>query len=445
MIGEKWLSDVIFTNVQSSADLSKVKRAASGDFNTVDLSRAVNQDVINELTVKSWQAKAGGRKSTMVFCVDIDHLQALAETFRKYGIQTKCVTGTTKPNERSQIVDDFRAGRFPVLLNCSVFTEGTDIPNIDCILLARPTRSRNLLVQMIGRGMRLFPGKKDCHVIDMASSLVAGIVTVPTLFGLHPGVLLENANAKDLKNRQVLPEVLCADDMVTPDALKGKLPKTVTFTDYDSIFDLISDRSTERHIRSLSKLAWVQVNSKRHILTNQDGSYISITCDTTSGNEDVSPNISEAPKEGLSEQPLYAIHYFRKTQGFPSDAAKKWRPIARAVEVGTASTLEDAVHAADTFAKETFPWAMMQSRASWRSADATEGQLKFLNKVRNIDSISGKTMTKGQAADMITKIKFGAQGRFEKMKSLQRQEEKEVEKEEKMRRKVEVKVGPVEK
>ena len=79
-----------------------------------------------------------------------------------------------------------------MLVNCGVFTEGTDIPNIDCVLLARPTKSRNLLVQMIGRGMRLHPGKINCHIIDMIGSIERGIVTVPTLMGLDPDEILDN-------------------------------------------------------------------------------------------------------------------------------------------------------------------------------------------------------------------------------------------------------------
>ena len=89
-----------------------------------------------------------------------------------------------------------------------VFTEGTDIPNIDCVIIARPTRSRNLFTQMvsqlhllphqsrclqsgqIGRGMRLSPesGKEDCHIIDLVDSQerVGGVMNVPSLLGLRP-------------------------------------------------------------------------------------------------------------------------------------------------------------------------------------------------------------------------------------------------------------------
>ena len=84
----------------------------------------------------------------------------------------------------------------------AILTEGADIPNIDCVLLARPTRSRNLLIQMIGRGLRLHPGKNDCHIIDMVATLDTGVISTPTLFGLHPDELLESARAKNLREKK---------------------------------------------------------------------------------------------------------------------------------------------------------------------------------------------------------------------------------------------------
>ena len=182
MIGEKWLSDVIFTTVQSKADVSGVRKGPAGDFQVADLSRAVNTLETNEITVRAWMARATGRQSTLVFCVDLAHVSDLTATFRRRGIQAKLITGDTPKLVRRERLDAFKNRQYPVLVNCGVFTEGTDIPNIDCVVLARPTKSRNLLVQMIGRGMRLYPGKENCHIIDMVASLEAGIVTTPTLY-----------------------------------------------------------------------------------------------------------------------------------------------------------------------------------------------------------------------------------------------------------------------
>ena len=367
MIGENWLSEVIFTTVQSKADISKVKRGYNGDFQPSELSQVVNTEHINEVTVRSWLAKAPGRKSTLVFCVDLDHVEGLTNTFRKHGIDARFVTGDTPKSERTESLEDFKAGRFPVLVNCGVFTEGTDIPNIDCVLLARPTKSRNLLVQMIGRGMRLHPGKKDCHIIDMVASLETGIVTVPTLFGLDPQELVEDARVHDLKSlagrkeaeelrKQKINEAVSAERNSAAPA--GRI---VTFTDYDSVFDLIEDTSGEQNVRRLSPFSWVCVDKDKYILANSNGSYIKLE---KSSNE----------TSGIEEYVVSEIAALNK--------AISRVPYARPRLIAQAITFTDALHAADTFASKKYPFQFINRRQAWRRQPATDGQLAFLNKLR---------------------------------------------------------------
>ena len=151
MINEKWLTDVIFTTVSIRADLSNIKSKAGGDFQTAALSRAINTPENNEATFLAWKERAGDRKATLIFCVDVKHIHDLTNTFRRHGIESYFVTGESATKARSATLDAFKRGEYPVLLNCGVFTEGTDIPSVDCVVLARPTKSRNLLVQMIGK------------------------------------------------------------------------------------------------------------------------------------------------------------------------------------------------------------------------------------------------------------------------------------------------------
>ncbi|KAI5297769.1 hypothetical protein KEM55_004260, partial [Ascosphaera atra] len=198
MIKDKWLADAVFTTIKSYADLSRVSKASGGDFNTTELSIAVNTETINDIIVRSWLQRASHRRSTLVFGVDIEHVRCLTEAFRKQGVDARYITSKSPKDLRTKELEAFRNFEFPVLLNCGLFTEGTDIPNIDCVILARPTRSKNLLIQMVGRGLRLYPGKKDCHIIDIVGSLETGIVTTPTLFGLHPDEGLKEVSAEDM-------------------------------------------------------------------------------------------------------------------------------------------------------------------------------------------------------------------------------------------------------
>lgn len=85
-----------------------------------------------------------------------------------------------------------------LLLNgliAGILTEGADFPGIDCVLLARPTKSMNLFLQMMGRGLRLSPetGKDNCLIVDLVGNSTRGIVCTPTLFGLDPALVIESA------------------------------------------------------------------------------------------------------------------------------------------------------------------------------------------------------------------------------------------------------------
>ena len=431
MIGEKWLSDVIFTTVQSKANVSGVKKAASGDFQLRDLSRAVNTPKTNDITVRAWLSRARNRKSTLIFCVDLAHVSDLTATFRRHGIPTQFVIGDTPKLVRSERLDSFKNQEFPVLVNCGVFTEGTDIPNVDCVLLARPTRSRNLLVQMIGRGMRLHPGKTNCHIIDMVASLEAGVVTTPTLFGLDPAELVKEADVEELNLLRERKEVeMRREDLAADVASAHSEPSCgsggrITFTDYDSVYDLIDDTSGERHIRGLSPLAWVLVGPDRYILSNQNGSFLRIE---------------------RSPDPT-SLFYVWFTDKIPDSEGSGKNVLMRPRVLTKAVPFSDAVHAADTFANKKFPWVFVSHRQDWRKKPATDGQVAFLNKMRDMDNqLSVEDITKGKATDLITKIKFGARGWFKKLESTKKAEGRahdKINQVANMRRREQVSVGPV--
>lgn len=431
MIGEKWLSDVLFTTVESTADISKVKSGANGDFQPSELSSAVNTAQVNEITVRSWLARAANRKSTLVFCVDLAHVAGLTRAFRQHGIDARYVTGDTPKIDRSDRLDAFKRGEFPVLVNCGVFTEGTDIPNIDCVVLARPTRSRNLLVQMIGRGMRLHPGKTNCHIIDMVSSLAAGIVTTPTLFGLDPSELVKEVSVDAMKSLKMRKEaektrnevVLGTAGHIEPGA-RGN--RNVTFTEYDSVLDLISDSSGEQHIRSISKNAWVQVGPHRYILSGPHGTYL---------------RLEKAEKEIEGKGQFAAL----EVRALPKGMSKS--PFAAPRELLRAATFVDAVHGADKYASEKYPHMLISRHVNWRKGPPTDGQLKMLNNLRGEkDKLKVTDLSKGKAADMITKLRHGARGRFAMLEADRRRIEKQVslrEQEKAIRLRELVSVGPL--
>jgi ATP-dependent helicase IRC3 len=285
---------------------------------------------------------------------------------------------------------------------------------------------------MIGRGMRLHPGKTNCHVIDMVASIATGIVTTPTLFGLDPSELIDNANLDDLKairdrkeaERQRQQAMFSVSDANS--ASINEVPRIVTFTDYDSVFDLIEDTSGERHIRAISQYAWVKVGQERYILSAASGAFLNL-------------------EKCFDEAKNNTTYVVRETRPLPIMSAQA--PYMAPREIACSEKFVNAVHAADTYAKEKYPFRFISRHQPWRNGPATEGQLAFLNKLRpRDDPLTAESITKGKAGDMITKIKHGARGRFAKAEAQKRREARamlKTEQEDALREREQVKVGPL--
>ena len=181
-----YLSDLKIVRRESGIVLDGVKKSVN-DLNCNDLSDCLNTEDGNKFVVDTWQEVASDRKSTLVFCADIAHTQGLAKEFRERGIQAWSIDSTMDMEYRRGVLAAFHAGKTQVLLNCGILTEGFDCPQIDCVLLVRPTRSELLLRQMIGRGTRLYPEKENCLILDIACvSNNWDLITPTKLFGAEP-------------------------------------------------------------------------------------------------------------------------------------------------------------------------------------------------------------------------------------------------------------------
>lgn len=174
-----------FTEDVGALDLRSVKRSG-GDYSAGDLGRALEEAEVAGSLPAAWKEHAADR-STVVFTPTVATAHGTAEAFRSAGITSAVVSGETPREERLKIFDDFRTGRVTVLCNCMVLTEGFDAPWASCAVIARPTRSRSLYVQMVGRVLRPWQGKTDAVVINVAG----GGGKISTLVDLAPGVLDE--------------------------------------------------------------------------------------------------------------------------------------------------------------------------------------------------------------------------------------------------------------
>lgn len=403
MIDEQWLCPVRFTSIRSNLDLSAVKvSSTSGDFLPRSLASFTNISPVNRLIVRSWLDRAADRRSTLVFCIDVQHVIDLTAEFREAGIDARYLHGGTSMKERKQLLEDFKQGHYKVLVNCAILTEGFDLPQIDAVLLARPTRSRNLFSQMIGRGLRLSPqtGKKDCLVLDLVGTIERGVICTPTLFGLDPEEQIEGMSLEELKERAEEASQrgagLALDDYDDP--------TRITFVDYASPHELQSavSRRIGDFIYRLSPNAWVDCGAGVYILDIPRKGFIRVqrgepilgeedTADESShAEEDVSP-VSSPAMATSTWSATFTPQNIDYDEAVATSNRRSFSPYRRAISIlgdadaEQAPSLEACIRVCDTYATKhvlrSGPMNQLLRRdAEWRKKAASPSQKALVAK-----------------------------------------------------------------
>lgn len=159
----------------SHPDLAGV-RTVGGDYHEGDLSRVMSERTLVADVVATWLAK-GEDRPTLCFAVDRLHAKTLQAQFEAQGVRCGYVDATTPRDERERVRKAFQAREYRVVCNVGVLTTGVDW-DVRCIVLARPTKSEILFVQIVGRGLRTAPGKDTCLILDHSdTTLRLGFVT----------------------------------------------------------------------------------------------------------------------------------------------------------------------------------------------------------------------------------------------------------------------------
>ncbi len=153
----------------SEPDLSRVHTIA-GDYHNGELEAAMNRPALVGDVVAHWLAHAATRR-TVVFATSIRHSVALAAEFSRAGVAAEHVDAGTPAGDRSEIFQRFRSGGTQVLTNCFLASYGFDLPDLAAVVMARPTKSLMLYLQMLGRGLRPADDKTDCLVLDHAGNV----------------------------------------------------------------------------------------------------------------------------------------------------------------------------------------------------------------------------------------------------------------------------------
>jgi ATP-dependent helicase IRC3 len=166
LINQGHLCDMKAWRIETKQDLAS--EVLNGDFRAIELKK-LNNDSRNQLILKTVVDKYE-KKPTIIFCINIEHACLLAQTLRNEGIKAQEIYGEMPFKRRKEIIRDFKDGKIHVLTNCQLLTEGFDAPCIENIIIARPTRSKSLYCQMIGRGVRNYPGKEHCNLYELTDN-----------------------------------------------------------------------------------------------------------------------------------------------------------------------------------------------------------------------------------------------------------------------------------
>jgi superfamily II DNA or RNA helicase len=358
MIAERYLCPITGWRVDSATSLDNV-RIRHGDFVERDLAQAVNTSDRNSLLVNAYKQYAKWGRA-IIFCVNVAHAQDVCETFKAAGIRTSAVWGGMPREDRRATLAQFSQGDIRVVTNCVVLTEGFDEPRVDTIIMARPTRSKLLYAQMVGRGTRRHPDKTNLVVIDIAdNSKMHRLPGLGDLFNLPPDL--------DLRGSDVL--------------------------------------ETEQHIEALTeRYPWVNVE-RIHTPTDIKLAAERINFwkfDPPAEIADFTPNTWHAVPGG------YRLFLKDESLLVESDLLDTWSIRLKSYRAGLTQLkrvddLETAICFADDFVASDRPDSekFVARDASWREGRPSDKQVDVLR--RNGITVPAE-LTKGQAAQMIAYI-----------------------------------------
>ncbi|MBP8124937.1 MAG: DEAD/DEAH box helicase [Caldilineaceae bacterium] len=355
LVRDGWLAPPRWLAIQTGISLAGVKYRGSGadrDFVTKDLVDVYETDNCFELVAESHVKYATGRKA-LAFVSSVEGAYRLAEKFNAAGVKAIAADGTTPKAERKAILDGFRAGQYDVLVNCALFTEGLDVPEVSCIHQVRPTKSDSLYLQMIGRGLRTFAGKEDALILDYAPLEARNITMLGDVLGVD-----------------VRKEAYVEEKEEEGDVIAG-------FT-FDGEFKWMSGNPMEIVSRTLDYL-----NASPWKWGKPSGNQGEMVLGLGKADDDIERTLVIGKPGSTMQVWLVAKR--------PDD---RW---AKAYQVKT-GTFEECSEWAEEYADERGSAVLARKARKWRKLQPSDGQIKFARRL----SVWVDGMNRGECADAIT-------------------------------------------
>ena len=181
LIDSGWLCPPVSVPSITQIDTSGV-HTCGGEFIAGELEGAAMDQAVITAIAKETVDRGQGRRGWIVFGCGVDHCKALADAIRAHGVTVGTIFGDTPADERAATIEAFRRQELRCLCAMNVLTTGFSVKHVDLISVARPTKSTGLWIQIVGRGMRVSPGKDDCLVLDFGGNIARhGCVDKPKI------------------------------------------------------------------------------------------------------------------------------------------------------------------------------------------------------------------------------------------------------------------------
>ena len=169
-ISKERLATYDFVSIKSDSVTQRLidslqKRGADGDYQNKEMDMLLNKKPSIEKLYRSLEEYGKDRKG-IVYAINISHAQKITKLYQEHGVKAIAIDSKTPATERQQDIEAFKKGDIQVLVNVDIFSEGFDCPDVEFVQLARPTLSLAKYLQMVGRGLRVAKGKKNCVIID---------------------------------------------------------------------------------------------------------------------------------------------------------------------------------------------------------------------------------------------------------------------------------------
>lgn len=294
-----YLSDIFCRRINIGFDLSAV-RTSRGDYAPGELAEAMEGTA--DAIAQAYREYAVGQ--TIIFAVSIHQCEEIASRIPGAVV----VSGSTK--DRAEIIERFTKREIPCIVNCMVFTEGTDIPLIETVIIARPTKSESLYAQMVGRGLRLYPGKEKLTLLDCVG--VTGknsLCTAPSLLGIDMSSIPKNRQDQVVGDLFDLP----ARAIAASDCPQSWIQNT-------QIVDLWAQ---EQHY-NLHDVAWFRLPDGSMVLSLADGEMLKIAAPDPLGNSEFEGE--QMPMQEAFDQVYSFLQQARPEQRilWDTNAIKRW-------------------------------------------------------------------------------------------------------------------------